>query len=98
MPRNVTLWEKKTCGGASMSDSENEKSITYAGLRRFNLVMGILHLVQGVLMIVLSNDKTYPVYTNFLKFNTETFTLVSDPQLALNLRFGPAVAIFLLLS
>jgi len=33
---------------------------TFRGLRRFNAVMGLLHLVQGILMIVLSNDKTYP--------------------------------------
>ena len=25
---------------------------TYAGLRNFNLVMGFLHLIQGILMIV----------------------------------------------
>ncbi len=70
----------------------------YTGLRRFNLVMGALHLIQGVLMIVLSNDTTYPIFTNFLKFNTETFSLVPDPRLLYELRFGPAVALFLLIS
>jgi hypothetical protein len=70
----------------------------YFRLRRFNLVMGFLHLIQGILMIVLSNDTTYPIYTNFLKFNTETFSLVPDAQLFYELRFGPAVAAFLLLS
>jgi hypothetical protein len=70
----------------------------YSRLRRFNLVMGFLHLIQGILMIVLSNDTTYPIYTNFLKFNTETFSLVPDAQLLYELRFGPAVAAFLLLS
>jgi hypothetical protein len=68
------------------------------GLRRFNAIMGILHLVQGILMIVLSNDTTYPVYTNYLRFDTDTFSLTPDPQLAYELLFGPAVAIFLLLS
>ncbi len=71
---------------------------TYRGLRRFNLVMGLLHLVQGILMIVLSNDKTYPIYTNFLKFDLATRSLTPDPRLAYELRFGPAVAAFLLLS
>jgi hypothetical protein len=70
----------------------------YTGLRRFNLGMGFLHLVQGILMIVLSNDTTYPIYTNFLKFDLEKMALVPDPQLAYELRFGPAVAVFLLLS
>ncbi|MBN1639597.1 MAG: heliorhodopsin HeR [Anaerolineae bacterium] len=71
---------------------------TFRGLRRFNAVMGLLHLAQGILMIVLSNDTTYPVYTNFLAFDRSTFSLVPDPTLLYELRFGPAVAVFLLLS
>src|SRR3990172_3106236 len=67
-------------------------------LKRFNLSMGFLHLVQGLLMILLSNDTTYPIFTSFLKFNTETFSLVPDPKLIYDLRFGPAVAVFLLIS
>jgi hypothetical protein len=71
---------------------------TFAGLRKFNIVMGFLHLIQGILMIVLSNDTTYPIFTNFLRFDRETFSLVPDPQLLYELRFGPAVALFLLIS
>jgi hypothetical protein len=67
-------------------------------LKRFNFIMGFLHLIQGVLMVVLSNDTTYPIYTNFLNFNTETFSLMPDPKLLYELRFGPAVAVFLLIS
>jgi hypothetical protein len=70
----------------------------YQGLRRFNLGMGFLHLMQGILMIVLSNDTAYPIYTNFLKFDTTLMALVPDPKLAAELRFGPAVAVFLLIS
>lgn len=75
---------------------EDEK--TYSGLRRFNVFMGFVHLVQGILMIVLSNDTTYPIFTNYLRFDTEAFKLVPDPKLYYELRFGPAVAVFLLLS
>ena len=67
-------------------------------LKSFNLIMGFLHLLQGVLMVILSNDTTYPIYTNFLNFNTETFSLIPDPKLLYELRFGPAVAVFLLIS
>jgi hypothetical protein len=70
----------------------------YQGLRRFNLIMGFLHLVQGVLMIVLSNATTYPIFSNFLQFDMSTFSLTPDPKLVYELRFGPAVAAFLLLS
>src|SRR4030043_1088796 len=70
----------------------------YSGLRRFNLSMGFLHLLQGLLMIALSNATAYPIYTNFLKFDTTKMVLVPDPKIAAELPFGPAVAIFLLLS
>ncbi len=70
----------------------------YTGLRRFNAIMAVLHLLQGILLIVLSNATSYPVYTNFLKFDQTALKLVPDPQVAFNLRFGPAVAAFLLLS
>ncbi|MCJ7624847.1 MAG: heliorhodopsin HeR [Anaerolineaceae bacterium] len=75
--------------------AENEK---LGRLKRFNLIMGFLHLLQGIFMVLLSNDTTYPIFTNFLKFNTETFSLVPDPKLIYELRFGPAVAAFLLIS
>lgn len=73
----------------------NEK---FARLKRFNLIMGFLHLVQGVFMILVSNDTTYPIFTNFLSFNTETLSLSPEPKLLYELRFGPAVAAFLLIS
>lgn len=71
---------------------------TYRGLRNFNLIMAFLHLIQGILMIVLSNDTTYPVYTYFLSFDIESLSLNPNPTLIYELLFGPAVAIFLLIS
>lgn len=68
------------------------------GLRSFNIVMGFLHFIQGILMIVLSNDTTYPIFTNYLRFDQSTFSLIPDPKLIYELRFGPAVAVFLLIS
>ena len=79
-------------GTFAASDEKFEK------LKRFNLIMGFLHLIQGVFMIVVSNDTTYPIFTNYLSFNTETFALTPNPQLFYELRFGPAVAAFLLIS
>jgi hypothetical protein len=69
-----------------------------ARLVRFNLIMGFLHLVQGVLMVALSNDTTYPIYTNFLGFNLESLSLQPESKLLYELRFGPAVGAFLLIS
>lgn len=71
-----------------------------AGLRRFNAFMGLLHLVQGIFMIAVSNDTKYPVFTNYLgaQFVDDTIRLTPEPQLLFELRFGPAVALFLLIS
>ncbi len=71
---------------------------TFKGLKNFNLFMGFLHLIQGILMIVLSNNKTYPIFTNYLSFDIKTFSLKPNPALYYALRFGPAVAAFLLIS
>ena len=60
--------------------------------------MGFLHLIQGVLIIVISNDTTYPIFPNFLTFDISTFSLKPDPTLFWELPFGPAVAVFFLLS
>ena len=33
----------------------------FTDLKRFNLIMGFLHLIQGIFMILVSNDTTYPI-------------------------------------
>jgi hypothetical protein len=60
--------------------------------------MGFLHLGQGILMILFSNDTAYPIYTNFLGISLEEFSLQPQSNLIYELRFGPAVAAFLLIS
>ncbi|PWB53954.1 MAG: hypothetical protein C3F13_08405 [Anaerolineales bacterium] len=70
----------------------------YTGLRRFNLGMGILHLIQGIFMIAVSNDTTYPIYTNFLNFDIATRSLKPNAELVYEVPFGIAVAFFLLIS
>jgi hypothetical protein len=70
----------------------------FVKLRRFNLIMGCLHLIQGIFMIVVSNATTYPIFTNFLKFEESTASLITTRELFYKLPFGPAVALFLLLS
>jgi hypothetical protein len=86
-PRNTT--------SAGTPGAEDKK---LAGLRRFNGIMGFLHLIQGIFMILVSNATTYPIFTNYLNFDVATRSLKPNTQLLLNLRFGPAVAAFLLIS
>jgi hypothetical protein len=90
--------QEMSAQSAATTDVVNAPEKTFLGLRRFNAIMGFLHLLQGILMIVLSNDTTYPIYTTFLSFDLDTFTAAPNPELLYELRFGPAVAVFLLLS
>jgi len=81
-----------------MSEAVISNKLSFPRLRRFNIIMGILHLIQGTLMVVLSNDSTYPVYATFLTFNLEKFALEPKLDLITEFRFGPAVGAFLLIS
>ena len=80
------------------ANKRRDQESRFRGLRRFNLIMGFLHLAQGVFMILVSNDTTYPIFTNYLTFDVATRSLIPNTQLLHNLRFGPAVAGFLLIS
>jgi hypothetical protein len=69
-----------------------------AGLRRFNLVMGFVHLVQAVLMLAMSSNFSLPVTSAFLQLNEATEQLVPVPGTVFDLRIGPLVAVFLFMS
>ncbi|MBP7401780.1 MAG: heliorhodopsin HeR [Clostridia bacterium] len=80
------------------------KEITLPSLRRFNLFMGFLHLIQGGLMLGFSlgidmiSAFRPPLRTYFLTFDRTAMRLVTDPRGAGSLPFGVLVACFLLLS
>jgi uncharacterized protein (DUF1810 family) len=70
----------------------------YKNLRIFNIVMGFFHFVQGILMVVLSNDFTLPINTSYLKFDVATLTLQPSLNNIYDLKVGYAIAAFLFLS
>lgn len=80
------------------------KDITLPSLRRFNWLMGALHLIQGTLMLVFSltvdkiKDFRTPLRTYFLTFDTNLMRLVTEPKEAGTLPFGILVSSFLFLS
>lgn len=80
------------------------KEINFKSLRRFNLIMGLLHGIQGFIMLyfALAIDKISsfkpPVYSNFLKFDTATMRLVTDNKKIFDVPFAVCVSIFLFLS
>ena len=69
----------------------------FKGLRKFNGVMGFLHLFQGILMVILSNASfvtvTYnkPVYSPGIGIGSESVAFF-------DVRIGPLVAMFLFIS
>jgi hypothetical protein len=71
-------------------------------LQRWNLVLGVLHLGQGIAITALSFAKdpivTSPVVSSFLTFDSVSRTLVPDQRTLFELPIGPAVALFFFLS
>jgi hypothetical protein len=70
----------------------------FQNLRKFNAFMGFLHLVQGIIMVLISNDFSLPITTTYLQFNPETSSLIPVTETVYHLRLGPAVALFLFMS
>lgn len=66
--------------------------------RFYNFGMGVLHLIQGVLMFILSSNFSLPISTLYLQFNAETTSLTQNLQTIGSIRLGPLVAAFLLIS
>jgi len=81
-----------------MTENSKESEKTFKSLRRFNAFMGFLHLIQAGAMIVLSNDFSLPLTRSHLEVSIETFTAAPVTEEIATLRFGPAVALFLLIS
>jgi hypothetical protein len=71
-------------------------------LRRWNLVLGVLHAIQGIAITALSFAKdpivTAPVVSSYLKFDPVARTLVPDQRALFEMPIGPAVALFFFLS
>jgi len=76
--------------------NKDEESV-YRGLRKFNGAMGFIHLIQGILMVILSNNSfvtvTYnkPVYIPGSGISSEAIAFF-------DVRIGPLVALFLFIS
>lgn len=66
--------------------------------RRLNVVVGLLHLTQGVLMLVLSNDLSLPVVASYLSDDPVQVQEGVAGDKLFGVPIGPAVAAFLLLA
>jgi hypothetical protein len=77
--------------------SEKDGAV-FRKLRIFNGVVSAVLLLVGILMLILSNDSTLPLTTDYLKSDPFTDGSLPPPDLVANVRLGPLVAAFLLLS
>lgn len=76
-------------------ENDNKK---YHGLRRFNLIMAVLHATQGILMLILSSSFALPITTSFLGLNRATEKLEPVLKTLTTIHLGPLVAGFLFIS
>jgi hypothetical protein len=67
-------------------------------LRAYNIVMGFLHAIQGIIILIISSDFTLPITTSYLKFDPQIRELAPEIEHFLDLKIGVFVAIFLFLS
>lgn len=72
------------------------KELTPTKLRRSNLIAGVLHLAQMIVVLVLSNDFTLPIVARYME--GPPGTTFADPITLLDAPIGITVAIFLGLS
>lgn len=70
----------------------------YRRLRRWNLAIGLIHLIQAILLIILSNDLRLPVFGSFLNGDPVSQTGPTEPELLLRVPVGHAIAVFVLFA
>ena len=84
-----------------------KKEITFSSLRRFNIIMGAIHLFQGIMMIILGlslsqlGDFKLVIYQNYLEYistGPESGYLAFNRSEMFTLPFFVLVASFLLIS
>lgn len=72
--------------------------ITTTKLRKFNVIMAVLHAVQGVLVLALSRSFDLPISGSYLAFNQQTQRLEPAAEGLFNLSLPMLVATFFFLS
>ena len=76
----------------------NMEERTVKRLRIVNIAAGSLHLIQGILMLLLSKDFNIQITRGFLDFNEATRTLFPATADVIEIPLGPLIASFLLMS
>lgn len=75
----------------------NNKITTYS-LRKFNLLMGFLHLAQGIAVLILSKTFLLPISGSFLRFDASSQSLLPVSKVLFDLSLPALIATFFFLS
>jgi len=73
------------------------KDPKYVKLKKWNLVMGTLHLIQGIIMLALTEEVWVPITTNFFKFQ-EGVGPIPNQDVLFEVPLGPMIAAFMFMS
>lgn len=76
----------------------NTDQATFGRLRLYNAVMGFFHLIQGLVMLWVSNEFKLPITTSYLQFDEVTRRVSTLTESVFDLKIGPVVASFLFMS
>ncbi len=87
-----------TCDPDKVECFTQEEDVRFKKLRTFNAVMGVIHMLQGILMLVLSNAFTLPLNFTRPEYNAVTNTISPVSETFFNVPIGPLVALFLFMS
>ncbi|WP_029551060.1 heliorhodopsin HeR [Thermococcus zilligii] len=70
----------------------------FENLKRLNLIAAVFHLVQGILILVLSSDFAVTITRNYLKFDQASRSLVTVTENLFDVRLAYLIALFPLLT
>jgi hypothetical protein len=87
-----------TCDPKKVECFTDIGDIRFRKLRTFNAVMGVIHMIQGIIMLILSNSFTLPLTYSRPVYNAVTNTISPVSETFLNIQIGPLVALFLFMS
>jgi hypothetical protein len=71
---------------------------SYTRIRRSNLIAGVVHLAQAIMMLALSSDLSLPITVSYLRDDPIQVRRGVAPETLFDVPVGPLVALFLLLA
>jgi hypothetical protein len=77
---------------------ELDKEKYFKKLRIFNLVMAVLHFLQGLVMVIISTDFAIEISRGYLDFDPALEKLFPETAGVLDIQLGPFIASFLFMS